>query len=321
MVDNISGQATGRRGLIAGAGATALLLGAIANTTDAAAAPSAGGDAARIPDGTPAVSNIASAGIGLNYRHLSFWDFTPESPAASRAWSGGGGVYQTGVGATVLWASLDVPAGSWVREIEWYVRNSSAGSVTGLNRLWVAGSPYMVSCNADSTIPVGGAVTATRTVYPSSSLIAGPHPLGTKLCFGVSVPNTATVLINGVRVGFAQGAGQTGLLPSPIRAYDSRISGGKLTGGGTRTVTLPASAVPANATGVLVNVTATEGAAPGYLKVWSATGATPTASAINYGTGENVANAMTVSIPPSRQLKVYAHSSVHVILDVTGFVS
>ena len=75
------------------------------------------------------------------------------------------------------------------------------------------------------------------------------------------------------------------------------------------------------AAAALVNITALEGAHGGFLKVYPANSTAPAASAVNFASsGAAVANAITVGVSSSRQIKVYASSAVHVIVDVTGSV-
>lgn len=315
-----------RRGLILGAGAATLLATGVAGAPGAAAArageptPSAAGDPSRTPaatrrtEGSPIASTLGSPPIsGYTYRHVSMFDFTPESWTAGRAW-GGLGVFAAG---TNLWASVDIPAGARIRDIEWYVHNESGIAALGMGRLWAAGSGQMNSAVADVSIPSGSGITRTRAVVPSSS--EGPYPLGCKLNLALYTGTSATQ-INGARVGFQQGAGATGLLPAPIRAYDSRLTGGKLTAGSTRTITLPTSAVAPGTAGVLLNITAHTASGAGYLKVYPGNAAAPTASALNFASGLSIANAMTVGVSSSRQIKIYTSQAVHIIVDVSGTV-
>jgi hypothetical protein len=78
--------------------------------------------------------------------------------------------------------------------------------------------------------------------------------------------------------------GSTGVLlapQTPQRIVDTRVGlgGGRLVAGGTLTMPAP--------TGAIVNVTATNEAAPGYVTVYPC-GPTPWVSNANYGTGETV---------------------------------
>lgn len=308
-----------RRGLILGAGAAALAGATMAQRLPAAAKPPGGPSAASESQQASAVTTtLGSAPVdGYVYRHATWSDFSPELSTSQRRWSSGGAYAATT--PSNLWASVEIPAGARVRDLEWYVTNTST-PVTGYGRLWLPDSAQLVNTVLDTTIPSSASMTATRGVVPDDS--SGPYPLGAKIYLGIYTTTDGKVAVNGVRVGFAQGAGATGLLPAPIRAYDSRNTGGKLAAGSTRTITLPSSIVSPGTSGVLVNVTAVNGEAGGYLKVYPANAPEPAASAMNFaGSGAAIANAITVGVSSSRQIKVKTSAKVHVIIDVTGTVA
>jgi len=316
-----------RRGLLLGAGAAATALAsATAGAVPAAAAraQSGPGDQAlasqgRVSagrDGSPVSSTLASAPIsGYTYRHVSMFDFDAEIPTAPRRW-GGYGVYTEGGNA--LNASVEIPAGARIRDVEWYAYNNSGAPVSALARLWVPGTGTLYNTVVDASIPSGTAVTRTRVVAPAASY--GPYPVGCKLYLVFNSEDNLRQ-VNGARVGFDQGAGMAGLLPTPVRVYDSHTTGGILAAGSTRTITLPAGVVVPGTTGVLANITAVGATAAGYLKVYPGHGAVPAASALNYPVGGAIANAMTVGVSASRQIKIYASKAVHVIVDVTGTIA
>ena len=319
------GPVLARRGLVFGAGTAALvgatLAGGLPAGADPGSKPSDPAEqrrAAERQDLSPVTSTIASSPIsGYTYRHVSWLDFQPESGAANRVY-GGYGVYSSG-SSPYLWATVEIPAGALVRDIEWYVRNVSADSVTALGRIWAAGTGSLFATLADTTITSSSsAVVARRSVVSSSNY--GPHPLGTKIVLGLDTSASATVQINGARVGFSQGAGAVGLLPAPVRVYDSRVTGGILTAGTTRTVTLPSSLVRPGTAGVVVNITAVLGVGIGYLKVYPGNAAAPAASTMNFDKSKAIANMVFVGVSSSRQIKFYASTDVHVVVDVTGVI-
>ncbi len=79
--------------------------------------------------------------------------------------------------------------------------------------------------------------------------------------------------------------------------------------------------VPASATAVVLNLTATEPTQPGFLTVWPAGEAQPLASALNFLPGDNVANLVMVSLGPGGVLSLYQFGgSTHVVADVVGYV-
>lgn len=77
--------------------------------------------------------------------------------------------------------------------------------------------------------------------------------------------------------------------------------------------------VPADAATALVNITATEPLAPGYVTAFSCTPTRPTASNLNYVAGQTVPNAAIVKLSPTGTLCLFTKSTTHLIVDVTGY--
>ncbi len=314
-----SAHPVGRRGLILGAGAAALAAGVLAGAEPALAKPPAtkgdGTAAGRVhADSSPISSTIASAPIsGYTYRFVSMYDFRPFYGTSVWTW-GGSGAYSAG-GASPMRASIEIPAGALVRDVEYYVYNGSSSDPVGVHLGSGIGRDLQHQCHA--AIPSGSGLSAVRAVASQS----GPYPLGARLVVNVSTPADGSIQVNGARAGFELGSAATGLLAAPYRAYDSRTSGGKIAAGSTRTITLPASVVPPGTTGILANITATLADGQGYLKVFSGAVAEPSASALNYSKNAPIANAMSVAVSNSRQLKIRASAPVHVIVDITGTIA
>ncbi len=127
-------------------------------------------------------------------------------------------------------------------------------------------------------------------------------------------------------------AGAAHFLPVPLRAYDSRVdAAGPLKSGETRTVSLQTGmplgssvaelAVPAGATGAIVNITVTETVNGGYVKLYSAAITEPATSTINWSqTGENLAVNTSVAVNGAGQVKITGGvNDTQVLIDVVGF--
>jgi hypothetical protein len=311
------GGGLARRRLMLGAGAAALVAGTALTAQPADAAPRSAASGGRT-QASPVTTTIGSSPVsGLVYRHASWLDFFPEGGTATRSW-GGYGAYSSTSSAT-MWATVEIPAGALVRDIEWYVRNVSSDTVSGLGRIWAAGVGTLYTTIVDTAVTSGSsAVVARRSIVSSASY--GPYPLGTKINLGINTLTDGSVQVNGARVGFSQGAGATGLLPTPIRAYDSRDSGGKLSGGSVRTITLPSSIVRPGVSGVIINLTSVESEANGYLKAYPGNSAEPAVSSLNFQAGKTIANGAIVGVSASRQIKIFASKTTHVIIDVAGTI-
>lgn len=132
-------------------------------------------------------------------------------------------------------------------------------------------------------------------------------------------------------------SGEAHLLPSPLRAYDSRTADGPLSPNQTRTVNLSTGkdgaqavqiAVPAGATGAIVTLTVTDttsgvGGPGGFLTLYSAALATPpSTSTINWtGAGQNLATTTQVAVDGAGSVKVTdGANATNFVIDVIGYV-
>ena len=79
---------------------------------------------------------------------------------------------------------------------------------------------------------------------------------------------------------------------------------------------------PTGATAAILNVTATETGAAGYLAIWPSGSARQTASIINAtDAGETVANMAIVPIGADGKVVLFSQSGAHLVVDVAGWVS
>ncbi len=153
--------------------------------------------------------------------------------------------------------------------------------------------------------------------------------------FYINVHNTAfpAGAIRGQLAKGPESAGATHFLPTPLRAYDSRIAPATaIAADTTRTISLATAkdlalttlvAVPPGATGAIVTLTITETVGTGgFLKLYSAASTEPPTSSVNWSTpGQNVAVTTQVAVDASGQVKVTAGpTSTHFIIDVIGYL-
>jgi hypothetical protein len=121
----------------------------------------------------------------------------------------------------------------------------------------------------------------------------------------------------------------TNLLDSPQRAYDSRTTGGKLSSGEWRKIPIVGviAAVPAEAVGIVGNLTVTETEGFGFVSASPSNATHPSTSNVNWTTsGVTLANALTVKLDSGGAFYVYAEASgasgavTHVLVDVAGYI-
>jgi hypothetical protein len=124
---------------------------------------------------------------------------------------------------------------------------------------------------------------------------------------------------------------------SPVRAYDSRNaaypSPGLLAPNASKVISIKdghdaagavnaLDVVPAGATAITYNITIGAPTGPNFVAVTPGDAAGFLASAVNFNGTADIANAATVAIDASRQIKVWGGDqagSAHVIIDVTGY--
>ena len=77
--------------------------------------------------------------------------------------------------------------------------------------------------------------------------------------------------------------------------------------------------VPVDAVGVTLNATVAEPDAAGHVTVWPCGDPQPTASNLNYATGQTTPNAVVTRVGVGGQVCLYTKAGAHLIVDVTGF--
>ena len=102
-------------------------------------------------------------------------------------------------------------------------------------------------------------------------------------------------------------AGYVGAKPAAGQTIELQV-----TGVGT-------TAVPADATSVIINVTATEANADGFVTVWPCGTDRPTASNLNVRRGQTVPNLVTVKVGIDGRVCLYTQVSMHLLADVAGW--
>ena len=118
---------------------------------------------------------------------------------------------------------------------------------------------------------------------------------------------------------------------TPFRVFDSRLAGGHPTPAhSTSKIQVLPAPDPADPTtvyntffkSIVVNVTATNAKAPGYLTTWNGTGKVPWISSTNFERGQNAAGSVIVPVNADGTISVYNGSTgtVDVVVDVSGYV-
>lgn len=166
-------------------------------------------------------------------------------------------------------------------------------------------------------VPVTTTLTGrTLRVVPAQALSRGHHyqlhVSGLEDVDGLPMPEP-------FRLPFTVAADGDRFTPvTPVRLLDTRSSGRRVAAG--TSVAVPLTGVPVGATAVVLNVTAVQPDAAGWLTVYPGPGAAPNASNVNAVPGVDQPNLVTVRLGASRDLRVAAGGmSAHVLADLAGY--
>ena len=114
------------------------------------------------------------------------------------------------------------------------------------------------------------------------------------------------------------GAGSEVEASTPVRVLDSRNSSTRVAARSVTVIDVAAAGADPSANGVILNLTATDAVAPGYLTAYPCGTSRPVASNLNIAVGQVASNAAIVAPDATGRVCVFSLSSTHVIVDVMG---
>lgn len=185
----------------------------------------------------------------------------------------------------------------------------------GFVTVWPAGSARPTASNLNLTR--AGQVRANQVVVP----------LGADGAVQVYAQSGAHVAVDVAGWFGPSGPASAGRVVAldPARLLDTRVDpGGPLAGGVARDVQVTGrGGVPAaSAAAALVNVTATDASAAGFVTAWPTGSARPGTSTVNMsGPGEVAPNLALVPLAPDGRLSLFANVTTDVVVDVVGYVT
>lgn len=177
-------------------------------------------------------------------------------------------------------------------------------------------------CGSDAPLASNLNYTAGATIANAAVTKVGA---GGMVCVYTQAPIHLVVDVNGF---VPTGATLVPMIPARLletRSGHSTADGlsngiGKRDPGSVTVVNVAGRAtIPAGASAVVLNVTVTESAAPGYATVYPCGGDPPTASNLNYGTGTTIANAVITRIGADGTVCIFTQSATHLIADVNAY--
>ena len=212
--------------------------------------------------------------------------------------------------------------------------------VTGL------GGANNVPANASAVVmnvtATGSSAGSFLTAWPAG--VAKPNASNLNFGAGQTIPNLVTVKLgvgaSAGRLAFATAVGSVDVIGDVVGYFDDGVGSGDLFTGVTpsrildsRTANQPVTAgaakdvqvkgvggVPATATAVVANVTATGATNDSFLTAWPKGSAQPNASNLNFATGQTIPNLVTVKLGTDGKVSfANAVGSVHIVVDVVGY--
>ena len=182
-------------------------------------------------------------------------------------------------------------------------------------------------------LPATSTLNFDRTQYAIANNTLMRVGGGDQVCANVGTvnnqPGSAHVVLDVTGYVPSNGIGQLSMLPSPMRAIDTRLSGGPIPSSGTRCFVLAGvGGVPADAAAVVLNVTAVGYTTPGWVTAFPNGQAVPATSTLNFDRTEYaVANGAIVRVGAGGQVCTNVGTvnnqpgSSQVVLDVTGYLA
>lgn len=213
---------------------------------------------------------------------------------------------------TGLYASLDLPVGAVIKQINAVYQNQPIVSIRERN--FATGAITDIFTPTSMTASPGGAFASSVDVTPN--VVIKPACSYVLKFFCVAGCSIMGATVGYSPAAFAPFAGA----PAAARVLDTRVAGGKFDAGEERVLDL-SGATPIG-TAVVLNLTADQPEGTGFLSAYSADIAFPGTSSLNYSPATpNIANTTTVVLGAGNKIKLRAgEARTHVIADVVGYL-
>jgi hypothetical protein len=192
------------------------------------------------------------------------------------------------------------------------------GPTSGGTTVFITGSGY---CNSVHSVTFGG-TPATSINVLADTLIQAVSPAHAAGTVDVVVTNGAgaSTITPADQFTFVTPVPSVYTALTPKRIWDTRSSGGPLGQGGYLTLSIGGIYVPANATAVVLNVTAVDETTAGFFTVFPTGSTAPTASNLNWLPGETIPNLVAVPLSPYGDVTLFnGLGSADAVVDLEGY--
>src|SRR5712691_4295617 len=194
----------------------------------------------------------------------------------------------------------------------------TSGTTAGGTVVFITGSGY---CNSVSSVKFGTSPAQSINVL-ADTLIQAVSPAHTAGAVDVTVTNGAgtSATSSADLYTFVAPAPTVYTALSPQRILDTRTNSGTLGPGGSVNLSIGGIFVPANATSVVLNVTAVDESTAGYFTLFPTGGTAPLASNLNWVAGETVANLVSVGLSSGGDVTIFnSLGSADAVVDLQGY--
>src|SRR6266849_5489427 len=193
-----------------------------------------------------------------------------------------------------------------------------SGTTAGGTSVFITGTGF---CNTVSAVTFGTPAQSINVL--ADTLIQAVTPAHAAGTVDVRVTNAAgTSAINAPadQYTFVTPTPSVYTALSPQRILDTRTNSGKLGPGGSVNLSIGGIYVPANATSVVLNVTAVDESTAGFFTLYPTGGTTPNASNLNWVAGETVPNLVSVGLSAGGDVTIFnGLGSADAVVDLEGY--
>ncbi|MBI5087944.1 MAG: putative Ig domain-containing protein [Actinobacteria bacterium] len=169
---------------------------------------------------------------------------------------------------------------------------------------------------------VAGALPAGLSFDTATGAITGTPTVGGAYSFTINAGNGVGSPATTVFSGTVAQPGGGFVAIDPVRLLDTRDGDTTLAAGIVRHLSIAGlSGVPADASWVVLNVTATSAALSGYITVFSCDVARPPTSNVNFLANQTVASSVSVSLDGSGRVCLVSDVATDVVIDLNGAYS
>jgi hypothetical protein len=194
----------------------------------------------------------------------------------------------------------------------------SSGTTAGGTTVFITGTGF---CGGVTSIKFGATPAASANLLADTlfQVVSPAHAAG---LVDVTVTNPAgtSATSSADQYTFVVPTPSVYTALTPQRILDTRTNSGTLGPGGSVNLSIGGIYVPANATSVVLNVTAADESTAGFFTLYPTGGTTPTASNLNWVAGETVPNLVSVGLSSNGDVTIFnGLGSADAIVDLEGY--